>query len=74
MAGKEAMPDGSFPIPDKNNLQRAIKAVDFARPNTPEHLAKVREHIMRRAEALGATDMIPDDWEPSGSLSDGSNQ
>lgn len=71
MAGKAAMQDGAFPIPDKNHLQKAIRAVGRARPNTPEHRAKVRRHIIQRARALGATDMIPEDWNSNGSLKNG---
>lgn len=54
----EAMPDGSFPIPDVMSLKRAIKAI--GRAKDPE---AVKAHIKRRAKALGATDLIPDDWK-----------
>jgi|GEM_PF-5331822 len=56
-----AMPDGSFPIPDKDALRRAIAS--FGRASNP---AAVRAHIIRRARALGATDMLPDDWQQKG--------
>lgn len=53
-----AMPDGSYPIPDKDALRRAIQS--FGRAKNPE---AVKAHIKRRAKALGATDMLPDDWK-----------
>lgn len=55
-----ALSDGSYPIPDKDALRRAVMA--FGRSN-PEDRSKVRRHIIKRARALGATDMIPDDWK-----------
>lgn len=53
-----ALPDGSFPIENKNDLANAIKA--FGRAKDP---AAAKAHIKKRAKALGATDMIPDTWE-----------
>lgn len=52
------MPDGSFPIPDKDALRRAIQSI--GRAKNPD---AVKRHIKKRAKALGATDMLPDDWE-----------
>ena len=57
-----ALPDGSFPIPDKDALRRAIASFGRA---PEEKRAQVKAHIKRRARALGATDMIPDDWKDS---------
>lgn len=68
-----AMPDGSFPIPNRDSLSDAISAVGRARPNTPEQRAKVRRHIIKRARELGASGMIPETWQSNGSMSDGSN-
>ena len=68
-----AMDDGSFPIPNRESLQDAIHAVGRARPNTPQHRAAVRRHILKRARALGAMSMIPHTWNRDGSLSDGSD-
>jgi hypothetical protein len=48
-----AMPDGSFPIPDVEHLHSAIRLA-----RTPEQ----RRHVIKRARALGKTDMIPDSW------------
>lgn len=52
-----AMEDGSFPIPDKDALRRAIQSIGRAKDP-----AKAKAHIKRRARALGATDMIPEGW------------
>lgn len=52
-----AMPDGSFPIPDKDALRRAIQSIGRAK-----NPAAAKAHIKRRAAALGATDMLPADW------------
>lgn len=68
-----AMEDGSFPIQNRGNLEDAIRAVGRARPNTSEQRAKVRRHIIKRARALGAQNLIPDTWRSNGSLSDGSD-
>lgn len=54
-----AMDDGSYPIPDKDALRRAIQSFGRAPENKK---AAVKAHIKRRAKALGATDLIPDDW------------
>lgn len=50
-----AMPDGSFPIPDRHHLRKAIKAVGRAHPTKR---AAVKAHIRKRAKALGVD--IPD--------------
>lgn len=55
-AGK-AMPDGSFPIENTNDLANAIKA--YGRAKDPE---AVKKHIIERAKALGATKELPEDW------------
>lgn len=55
-----AMSDGSYPIPDKDALRRAIQS--FGRAKESDR-AKVKAHIMRRARALGAIDMIPESWK-----------
>lgn len=55
LAGKgHAMPDGSFPIVTKDDLASAIRLA-----RTPEQ----RRHVIKRAGALGAADMIPDAWK-----------
>src|SRR5258705_173992 len=49
-----AMPDGSFPIRNRTDLENAIH--DFGRANNK---AGVARHIASRAKALGATDLLP---------------
>lgn len=61
-----AMPDGSFPIPSKAYLRKAIKAV--GRGGTDHDL--VRKHITKRAAALGQEAMVPGNWNADGSLKD----
>lgn len=67
-----AMPDGSFYIRNAGELSDAISAVGRATPNAGESETarrnSVRRHIMRRARALNLTSMIPDSWNPDGSL------
>lgn len=45
-----------FPIADENDLRKAIKLA-----NSP----RVRAFVMKRARALGRTDLIPDGWQSS---------
>lgn len=53
-----AMPDGSFPIANRADLMNAIRSVGRAKD-----YEKAKAHIVRRARALGATDMLPEDWK-----------
>ena len=53
-----AMPDGSYPIENRQDLENAIRAYGRAK-----NKRAVRRHIMKRARALGATDLIPEDWK-----------
>ena len=53
-----AMPDGSYPISNKKDLENAIRS--WGRGGARED---VKAHIKRRAKALGAEDMIPDNWK-----------
>ena len=58
MAGSgTAMPDGSFPIANRADLMNAIRAVGRAKDYN-----KAKMHIIDRARALNATDMLPEDW------------
>jgi hypothetical protein len=58
MAGNgQAMADGSFPIANVQDLRNAIQAIGRAKDPVA-----ARRHIMRRARALNATNLIPDDW------------
>lgn len=53
----KAMPDGSFPIANTDDLRNAIQAIGRAKDP-----AAAKAHIKRRAKALGAEGMIPDSW------------
>lgn len=55
-----ALPDGSFPIPNKRYLKKAIRVV--GRSSHPA--STVRAHIRKRAKALGATSLLPDSYGP----------
>lgn len=52
-----ALPDGSYPIENKQDLKNAIQAVGRAKDP-----AKAKAHIKARAKDLGATDMLPESW------------
>lgn len=54
----EALPDGSFPIRNRGDLRNAIQAFGRARQ---EDRRKVANHIRRRARALDAAEMLPDE-------------
>ena len=53
-----AMPDGSYPINTKDDLSNAIRTFGLGGSDP-----KVKAHIKRRARALGAEDMIPENWK-----------
>lgn len=53
-----AMPDGSYPINNKEDLSNAIRS--WGRGGADP---KVKSHIKRRAKELGAENMIPDNWK-----------
>lgn len=57
----------SYPIGDKEDLQNAIHAVGRG---SGDHDA-IRRHIIRSAKRLGASSMIPDNWNADGSTDDG---
>ena len=55
---KKAMPDGSYPIENEQDLKNAIRA--WGRGGAkPE----VKAHIKSRAKALGAESLIPENWK-----------
>lgn len=58
----QALPDGSYPIADKEDLENAVHAIGRGRNNSH---ADIRAHIVKRAKALGATSQLPDDWNVS---------
>lgn len=51
----EALPDGSFPIENEEDLKNAIHA--YGRAKNQSAAAK---HIAKRAKELGLEDLIPD--------------
>ena len=53
----KAMPDGSFPIENKEDLKNAIRLAGQAKDKE-----KAQAFIRRRAKALDAEDMIPESW------------
>jgi hypothetical protein len=52
-----AMPDGGYPIANVSDLKNAIQAIGRAK-----NPAAVKRHIVKRARALGRTDLIPKGW------------
>lgn len=52
-----AMPDGSFPIANRKDLENAIRSVGRA-----SDYDKAKRHIISRARALNAISMLPEDW------------
>jgi hypothetical protein len=61
-----AMADGAYPIADEDDLHKAIHAVGRGRHDSHD---AIRRHIIARAEALGLSSLIPEDWGSDGSLS-----
>lgn len=57
-----ALPDGSFPIPDRDALRRAIQSIGRA-----SNQSRARRHIIKRARALNAESMLPDEWSVTAS-------
>lgn len=55
----EALEDGSYPIRNVSDLKNAIRA--YGRAPLKGRM-DVRKHIIKRAIALGARDLIPEQW------------
>lgn len=55
-----ALPDGSFPIKNEQDLKNAVQAHGRAKDKD-----KAKAHIIARAKTLGATHLLPGDWEGS---------
>jgi hypothetical protein len=53
----QALPDGSFPIRNREDLKDAIQS--YGRANDK---AEAKRWIKRRARELGAQDDLPEDW------------
>lgn len=60
----QAMAGGRFPIRNRTDLENAIRAVGRAKG---DHNL-VRRFIIRRAKALGLSDLVPDNWSADGSM------
>lgn len=58
-AEQKAMPDGSYPTPDETYLEHAFEA--YGRETEAQKPA-LRRYLVRRAVALGRTDLIPESW------------
>jgi uncharacterized membrane protein YkoI len=54
-----ALPDGSYPIKDEEDLKNAIQAFGRAKDKNA-----AKAHIMKRALALKLEDLIPENWVP----------
>lgn len=52
-----AMPDGSYPIVTREDLENAIQAI--GRAKNPD---ATKRHIRKRAAALGLSELIPEEW------------
>ncbi|MFE4867725.1 DUF4258 domain-containing protein [Streptomyces sp. NPDC056682] len=63
-AMKNAAGDPSYPIKSKSDLRKAIRAVGRGGADQD----KIRAHIVARAQALGLSSMIPDNWNKDGSM------
>ena len=59
-----ALPDGSYPIRNEEDLKNAIRAYGRAEKSKR---ASVRKHIVKRARALKKQSLIPDNWANAGS-------
>ena len=60
-----ALPDGSYPIRNENDLRNAIRAYGRSKP---QGRVKVRKHITKRARALRKEYLIPQEWQSASSL------
>jgi hypothetical protein len=61
----KALPDGSYPIRNVEDLKNAIQA--YGRSKESDR-AKVRKHIKKRAAALKVRHMVPEEWKSLSSL------
>ena len=63
--GGMALPDGSYPIKDEEDLKNAIMSYGRAKDRT-----KAKAHIKKRAMELDKGDMIPEEWSEEKTLVD----
>lgn len=59
-ASGAAMPDGSFPVHNEEDLGNAVRLVGHGK-----NPAKAKDHIKNRARALGLESALPDEWKTS---------
>lgn len=59
----QAMPDGSFPIKTRADLENAIQSVGRA-----ANYEAAKKHIIRRARTLNMVNMLPENWNVKKSL------
>ena len=60
---KEAMPDGSFPIRNTQDLKDAVQSIGRAKDYN-----KTKRWIIKRARELGSVNLLPEDWNIQKSL------
>jgi hypothetical protein len=63
----KALPDGSYPIRNAGDLRNAIQSYGRSKPGDR---AKVRRHVIKRARALGKTEMIPENWKTASAMAE----
>ncbi len=56
----KALPDGSYPIRNPQDLKNAIRAYGRSKPGSR---GKVKRHIMKRAIGLKKEELIPENWK-----------
>lgn len=56
----DALPDGSYPIKDEEDLKNAIQAVGRAKDQDA-----AKAHCISRANKMGLSEMIPEEWTSS---------
>ncbi|MGA5629803.1 hypothetical protein ACPCTH_33545 [Streptomyces cellulosae] len=66
-ADGDAMPGGRFPITNREDVAKAIRAVGRAKGGEQGRV-KVRKFIIKRARALNASGLIPASWGADGTL------
>jgi len=64
----QAMPDGSFPCRDAEDIANAVKMVGLAKPASSQ--PAIRKFILARARAIGSAAMalVPASWSASGDI------
>jgi hypothetical protein len=54
----KAMKSGAFPVRNKQDLKDAVQSIGRA-----SNRAAAKNHVKKRARALGATDALPEKWK-----------